>query len=209
MFRLRAGVLQFHIITALPGAGCDWIWELLSWVDQIPSTQAPSVWKLQEVKIRHRWVWASFPRLSDGPPESSVSMQETFEFSTCAKLRSFVNLPQLFLANSLADVAHRNKVLLMPNLFHSSFKRWTFSVGALMERQTSEKKFPSAVKSYIKPCSLRGLWLREAVTRVELGRWLSLWFPGGLCGETIVYILVFIYVLVLFSSSWGAQMLWW
>ena len=70
-----------------------------------------------------------------------------------------------------------------------------------MERQTSEKKFPSAVKSYIKPCSLRGLWLREAATRVELGRWLSLWFPGGLCGETSVYILVFIYVLVLFSSS--------
>ena len=41
-----------------------------------------------------------------------------------------------------------------------------------MERQTSEKKFPFAVKSYIKPCLLRGLWLREAVTRVELGRWL-------------------------------------
>lgn len=53
----------------------------------------------------------------------------------------------------------------MPNLFHSSFKRWTFKRRSVNGRQTSEKKFPSAVKSYIKPCSLRGLWLREAAAR--------------------------------------------
>lgn len=41
-----------------------------------------------------------------------------------------------------------------------------------MESQTSEKKFPSVVKSYIKACLLRGLWLQEAVTRMEFGRWL-------------------------------------
>lgn len=70
-----------------------------------------------------------------------------------------------------------------------------------MESQTSETKFPSVLKSYIKVGSLRGLWLQEAVTRMELGRWLWLWLPGGLCRETIVCILVFIYVLVLFSSS--------
>lgn len=34
-------------------------------------------------------------------------MQETFEFSTCAKSQFFFNLSQLFLANSLADVAYR------------------------------------------------------------------------------------------------------
>lgn len=70
-----------------------------------------------------------------------------------------------------------------------------------METQTSEKTFPSVVKSYIKPCLLRGLWLQEVVTRMELGRWLWLRLHGGLCGDTIVCILVFIYVLVLFSSS--------
>lgn len=67
---------------------------------------------------------------------------------------------------------HIEQVLFMPNSFHSSFKQWTFSVGALMERQTSEKKFPSVAKSYVKPCLLRALWLQETVTRVELGRWL-------------------------------------
>lgn len=70
-----------------------------------------------------------------------------------------------------------------------------------METPTSEKTFPSVVGSYIKPCLLRGLWLREAVTRMELGRWPWLRLRGGQCGDTTVCILVFIYALVLFSSS--------
>ena len=60
----------------------------------------------------------------------------------------------------------------MLDLFHPSFKGVDFNIGALMESQTSEKNFPSVVKSPIKVPLLRGLWLQEAVTKMEPGRWL-------------------------------------
>lgn len=142
----------------------------------------------------------SSPWLPDSPLESSVSVQETLEFSTCARLPCFFNLSQLFLANSLAEAAHKTSPIC-PSLISFQLPGWTFSIGALMETQTSEKTSPSVVRSYIKPCLLRGPWLQEAVTGMELGRWLWLRLCGGLCGNMIVCILVFIYLLVLFSSS--------
>lgn len=71
-------------------------------------------------------------------------MQETFEFSSGAKLQSFFNLSQLFLANSSADVDYRTSPV------HPKLVSLQLQGGghlALMESQNSEKKFPSVIKS--------------------------------------------------------------
>lgn len=154
-------------------------------------------------------VWVSSLWLSDSPLGRSFHMRNLRILNLCqvtVYLQSVSTISNKFFG--WCGIWNKS-CLSQTYLFHSSFKGWTFRVGALLESLTSEKKFPSVVKSYIKPRLLRGLWLQEAVMMLELGRWLELRLPGGLCGETIVCILVFIYVLVLFSSSWGTQMLWW
>lgn len=86
--------LQFHTVSALPGANCDLTWELLSWV--IGSTlPRPRLVEASGSESSYRSVWVSSPWLSD---KSSWEL--------CFHAGIF-NLSQLFLANSLAAVASR------------------------------------------------------------------------------------------------------
>lgn len=147
--------LRFRTLSALPGAGWDLTWESLSW--EIRSTlPRPPLAKAARRETSYQAVGVSSPQLPDGPLESSVSMQETLEFSTCARLPCFFNLSHLFLAHSLAEVAYKASPVC-PSLISFQLPGWTFSMGALTETQTSEKTFPSVVRSYIKPRLLRGL----------------------------------------------------
>jgi hypothetical protein len=113
-----------------------------------------------------------------------MSIQETCEFSTFANWQSFFNLLQLFiLTKSLTDATNKTYPIC-PTLISFQLQGVDIQPRMIVENQTWEKKFLS-VKSRIKSCLLRGHWLQETVTNMELGRWLCLWFAAGLCGRQL------------------------